>query len=87
MLCSIFTFGTIEELVDVIFGHNILFVSFSEGICFIGSFIELTGAILPECIGIDSSQNVRHIAGQGCYCSHILGLSFMSAHILFAMHY
>jgi hypothetical protein len=53
---------------------------------FVGGLVELAGAIFPQSVRVDGSEDVGHVAGQGCYCSDVLVLPFWATHILFVMH-
>ena len=86
LFCLIFAFRTVKQHINILFSHDIFLDCFGESVLLVGCFIEFTSAILPQSIGVDGSKNVGNIAGQGCYCSHIFGLTFMPAYILFVMH-
>lgn len=75
-------FATIEESVDVLLSHEIVFFDVFGGMLAIDGFIEFGTTIFPELIAVNGSENVRDVGGEGGY----LLLLLLSSKAFFTEH-
>lgn len=81
----VFGLGAIEELIDVFFSHDVLLVILGGGFIIGEGFVEFSGAVFPEGVEVDGSEDVGDVArecGQGCDFLSLLAFGL----ILFLMH-
>lgn len=82
--CFGFGLASIEEAVDVFFGHDIFLLGL--GVRGTGDgLIEFGCAVLPQLVGVDRPEDVGDVPGQGSDGRTFLMLASAS-HVLFAMH-
>jgi hypothetical protein len=81
----VFGLGAIEEFIDVFFGHDVLLMILGGGFIIGEGFVEFCGAVFPEGVEVEGSEDVGDVPREGGHPCHFLSLLPFGL-ILFLMH-